>query len=326
MKKTMKWMTLSLSAAALLGLTACGAKPAPAPTASPEPTQIPAVQPAELDDLEGVLTAMEEEPSNSKQPQNKRGRLHAFLNVIQKNRTFLYIVLIIAFIAMSKFLLDSTVQVGTTAAMNSYLSTFESEKESTYQTLFQYYYDEAKNKYLVSNRVGISVGDMKETANLEVLKVSDVEYIIEDQKDGITSWLEVPGEGTYIVNLQAAEFVIDNDNSYVLVRAPHPELANITIDYENVNKLLFKNDMLNESFKYGENLAQSQLNAANALIRKELAANQNFYLNAEDAAVRTIQCLVKRFNPGIDMNRIFHCAPINPKPLWLRLFCAKLSP
>lgn len=250
--------------------------------------------------MEKLSVPVLEKPSNSKQPQNKRGRLHAFLNVIQKNRTFLYIVLIIAFIAMSKFLLDSTVQVGTTAAMNSYLSTFESEKESTYQTLFQYYYDEAKNKYLVSNRVGISVGDMKETANLEVLKVSDVEYIIEDQKDGITSWLEVPGEGTYIVNLQAAEFVIDNDNSYVLVRAPHPELANITIDYENVNKLLFKNDMLNESFKYGENLAQSQLNAANALIRKELAANQNFYLNAEDAAVRTIQCLVKRFNPGID--------------------------
>ena len=171
--------------------------------------------------MEKLSVPVLEKPSNSKQPQNKRGRLHAFLNVIQKNRTFLYIVLIIAFIAMSKFLLDSTVQVGTTAAMNSYLSTFESEKESTYQTLFQYYYDEAKNKYLVSNRVGISVGDMKETANLEVLKVSDVEYIIEDQKDGITSWLEVPGEGTYIVNLQAAEFVIDNDNSYVLVRAPH---------------------------------------------------------------------------------------------------------
>lgn len=61
MKKMTKWMTLSLSAAALLGLTACGAKPAPSPTATPEPTQAPAVQPAELDDLEGVLTAMEED-------------------------------------------------------------------------------------------------------------------------------------------------------------------------------------------------------------------------------------------------------------------------
>ena len=59
MKKTMKWITLSLSAVALLGLTACGAKPAPAPTATPESTQAPAVQPAELDDLEGILSAME---------------------------------------------------------------------------------------------------------------------------------------------------------------------------------------------------------------------------------------------------------------------------
>ena len=61
MKKTMKWITLSLSAAALLGLTACGAKPAPPPAATPEPTRAPAVQPAELNDLEGILTAMEED-------------------------------------------------------------------------------------------------------------------------------------------------------------------------------------------------------------------------------------------------------------------------
>lgn len=52
MKRTMKWTAFSLSAAVLLGLAACGAKPTPTPTATPEPTQTPVVQPAEPDDLE----------------------------------------------------------------------------------------------------------------------------------------------------------------------------------------------------------------------------------------------------------------------------------
>lgn len=147
-----------------------------------------------------------------------------------------------------------------------------------------------------------NIKDIENTTGFEVLEVSDTEYIISDKEDngnGITSWLEVPGQGTYIVNLQAAEFIVDNEREYVLVRAPYPEITNISIDYGNVKKLQFINNIFNDSYSVGEDLARSQLNSADLLIKKEFASNQHFYLSAQEAAVSSIQCLVKQLNPKL---------------------------
>lgn len=191
-------------------------------------------------------------------------------------------------------------RAGTSALVDSYQKTYDKEKDSAYYAQYNKYYEQAEKEYHVSNRVAISIDDIKETANLEVLKVSDTEYVIsenEDNGEGISSWLEVPGQGTYIVNLQAAEFIVDNEREYVLVRAPYPEITNISIDYKNVNKLLFKNNIFNDSISVGEDLARKQLHSADILIKKEFASNQHFYLSAQEAAVSSIQCLVKKLNP-----------------------------
>lgn len=188
------------------------------------------------------------------------------------------------------------------AAADSYYATYAAEQNAAYDAQYQKYYNWAEEQYHVKNRVTISLGDLRETANLEVLKVSDTEYIIngpEDNDANITSWLEVPGEGTYIVNLQAAEFIVDDERAYVLVRAPNPSLTNISIDYANVNKLFFKNDFLDDNIRVGEDLARQQLEGADVLIKKELTSNQYFYQSAQDAAVTAIQYLVKQFNPDI---------------------------
>ena len=193
-------------------------------------------------------------------------------------------------------------RIGVSALKKSYKTTFEKEKEAAYNAQYEKYFKQAEKAYHVSNRVNISIEGLKETANLEVLEVSDTEYIISDKEDngnGITSWLEVPGQGTYIVNLQAAEFIVDNEREYVLIRAPYPEITNISIDYGNVKKLLFKNNIFNDSYSVGEDLARSQLNSADLLIKKEFASNQHFYLSAQEAAVSSIQCLVKQLNPKL---------------------------
>ena len=130
-----------------------------------------------------------------------------------------------------------------------------------------------------------------------------MEYIVEhalDNQNGITSWLEVPGRGTYVVDLQASEFIVDDERSYVKARAPYPELANISIDCVNVHKLFFKNDMLNDSLKIGEEMARRQLSSADLLIKKEFASNQRFYLSAQEVAVSSIECLVKQLNPQVE--------------------------
>ncbi len=215
----------------------------------------------------------------------------------------IYIILMIVMITMTVIFGKDIVGSGAKALADSYNAAYASEYDATYQALYQKYFDAAEAKYHVRNEVLISIGDIKETEKLEVLKVSDVEFIVEDKNsnDGnITSWLEVPGEGTFVVDLQAAEFVIDNERAHVLVRAPYPELTNVSIDYGNVQKILFKDDIFNGSYKEGEELAQKQLNEGDLLIKKEFASNQNFYLSAQEAAISSIQCLVRQMNPGVD--------------------------
>lgn len=214
--------------------------------------------------------------------------------------TIIMIAVLVGMVAITLILVNGIIGAGAEALANSYNAAYESERDSAYQEQYDKYFDRAEDNYHVSNRVSITIGDLKDIAKLEVLTVSDVEYIIDEgvnNSNGITSWLEVPGQGTYVVDLQAAEFLTDDERAYVKVRLPYPELTNITIDYANVKKMFFKNDILNDSYKVGEELAQRQLNSADMLIKKEFASNERFYLSAQEAAVSTIQCLVKQLNP-----------------------------
>ena len=193
------------------------------------------------------------------------------------------------------------INVGTNALMENYDTAYASEREATYKAFYEKYFNKAEKEYHVANKVSISIEDMREIAKLEVLSVSDVEYIIENENNnskGINTWLEVPGQGMYVVDLQAAEFVVDDSRAYVLVRVPNPELSNISIDYANVEKLFFKNDMFNDSYKVGEDLARQMLGTADLLIKKEFSSNQHFYKAAQEAAVSTIECMIKQFNPN----------------------------
>ena len=212
------------------------------------------------------------------------------------------ILLTVMIAAVTAFLWSGITTSGASALFDSYNTAYASEKTAAYQAQYQKYFEKAEKAYHVANHVTISIGDLREQAKLEVLRVSDVEYIIETSEDNssnISSWLEVPGQGTYIVDLQAAEFIVDDERSFVLVRLPYPELSNISIDYANVKKLFFKNDLLNDSYRVGEDLARQQLSTADLLIKKEFASNQSFYRTAQEASRSTIQYLVKQLNPGV---------------------------
>ena len=201
------------------------------------------------------------------------------------------------------FLFHNIITNGATAMSDSYKSAFASERERVYLEQYQKYFDAAEAEYHVTNRASINIGNIQETERLEVLKVRDVEFVVKERDqndDNIIAWLEVPGEGTFVVDLRAAEFIIDDERSYILVRLPFPELTNVTIDYPKVNKLLFIDDIFNGSYEEGEELARAQLGEGDLLIKKEFASNENFYLNAQSAAISTIECLIRQLNPTID--------------------------
>ena len=218
-------------------------------------------------------------------------------------KTIVLIVMILVAFGAIVFLSTGTIRAGADNLKAKYDEMLHTEKEKVYQEYYNHYYEQAEREYHVANRVSINIEGIRETATLEVLEVSDVEYIIErgeENRNNISSWLEVPGTGMYVVDLEAAEFLVDDEHSYVCVRVPNPVLTNIQPDYKNIKKLLFKNDILNDSYKVGEDLAFQQLHLAELKIKKEFASNQHFYKSAQEAAKTTIQFLVKQLNPEIE--------------------------
>lgn len=201
------------------------------------------------------------------------------------------------------YLFVGLISAGANALKDSYEASYSAERNETYNDIYNMFYNSAEEKYHVSNRVSITVGNLREQEKLEVLQVSDVEFVIEGKDDNsgnMTSWLEVPGSGTYVVDLAAGEYIIDDIRAHVLVRVPYPELTNIKIDYANVEKLLFKDDIFNGSYKQGEELAMKQLGQADVLIKKEFQSNQGYYLTAQKSARTSIINLVERLNPSVE--------------------------
>ena len=219
-----------------------------------------------------------------------------------KNRKWIIIVLIVAAVLLFACY-QLVIIIGVSGFRENYSKAYDAQKNATYQEKYNTYKSSAEKIYHVSNRVSVYLGDLKEEEKLKVLHVSDIEYVIEDKDDNadnIISWLEVPGEGDFVVDLKAGEYIIDEERAHVLVRIPEPELENVAIDYRNVEKLLFKNDVWNESYKIGEDLARRQLVEAELLIKKEFSSNQNYYKNAEKAAKSTIETLIKQLNANVD--------------------------
>ena len=95
-------------------------------------------------------------------------------------------------------LMADTVHIGAESAQNAYENAKNESADVAYNMFYDTAYTSAERKYHVSNKATIQVDAIKEEANLEVLKVNDVEYVIEtrgDNKDNIEVWMEFYGEG-----------------------------------------------------------------------------------------------------------------------------------
>ena len=173
-----------------------------------------------------------------------------------------------------------------------------------YQVAYEKAYNEAHEKaekaVHVKNRISISLGNTRETANLRVLEVTDVVYIIEnesDNSDGITAWLEVPGNGFFTVDLQTSEFLVDEERQEVIVRIPEPKLSDFSIDYTSVNRLEFHNEGANDSIKVGEDLARKQCKEAYSELHSAFVSNPEYMKSAKNSAENILKNLIRQLNP-----------------------------
>ena len=208
------------------------------------------------------------------------------------------ICLTVVFAGVSAYLFSATVAKGIAAANDAY----SSSRVDTEKSVYQMFYDAAEARYHVRNEEAISVDNIREKANLEVLKVCDVEYIIQEgdkNNKGITSWLEVPGEGMFTVDLETSEFIVDNQHRHITARIPNPVLSECRVIYQDVVTLEFKNNAFHDSIRDGEDLAKKQLNEAYMKIMTEFTSNPKFFLAARSSAEKMVVNLIKSVNPDI---------------------------
>lgn len=182
------------------------------------------------------------------------------------------------------------------AAKDAYEEALAEQSQTTYQAFYSNAFDMAEKKYHVSNEVKISIEEVRETAQLEVLQVSDIEYVFHEDNNKI--WTAVRGHGVYTVDLTLSEFVIDNARQYVLARVPEPKLNTAGLDYEYEN-FLFENGIFNGNTSEGVNLAREDLKNAQNQLQVKLTSTQSYYETAEKSARELIEQLVKNFNPEV---------------------------
>ena len=207
----------------------------------------------------------------------------------------------IVLVIVGGIVLSNTIRKGAESASESYVKSKNKAAEEAYSKFYDTAYASAERKYHVSNDISIEVASIREEANLEVLKVNDVEYVIESKKDnndGIEVWMEFYGDGVYTVNMKASEFIIDSDRQYVLVRVPRPELTNCRIT--EANQLFWDNGIFDKSISVGTDLAVNMRNAGYSKLNNYMKSNAHFYKSAKASAQTVISDLVKGLNPELD--------------------------
>lgn len=177
---------------------------------------------------------------------------------------------------------------------------YNAAKQEAYDKHFQLAFDRSEKKNHVANYAVINIENVRELSRLEVLKVSDTQFVIERPEDNdqkITSWLEVKGIGVFTVDLAMSQFIADSERGYVVARVPWPELTECKV--EGTGKQLWKNDWRNDSVGDGVRLSQKQLGEGQKLLENSMKSNQRFYSAAEESAKWMIRLLVQRWNPQI---------------------------
>lgn len=201
--------------------------------------------------------------------------------------------------------------------LGSLQQSYASAKDETARRVSERYreaiYDAVEDHWHTSNRATISLGNIREESELEVLMVDDVDYVIDPKTDdgipviswfqdlvdgeGDTGmWLRVPGKGTFTVNLKAGEYIIDEARQTVTIRLSEPVLKNFGVDYANI-ALLHYEDGSRTTESGGISQLRDNLRESEGRLRSNTVGNQYYYKRAEESARNMITTMVKQLNP-----------------------------
>lgn len=211
----------------------------------------------------------------------------------------LCITMAVVLLMIGGLVIAGAIRKGGKSAKEAYMNAESMAAEETYNKIYDAAFEASEKKYHVKNNISIDIASIQEEAKLEVLRVSDVEYVIESKKDnddGIEVWMEFYGDGVFTVDMKASEFIIDYEHQYVLVRVPRPELTNCRIT--QANQLFWQNGICNKSISVGIDKAVNMRNEGYKKLKNYMKSNTKFYKSAKTSAQIIISELVRRLNPG----------------------------
>ena len=167
------------------------------------------------------------------------------------------------------------------------------------QKAFDYY--EAKNH--VSNRVTLSIKNIKKENALEVLSVSETYLKTSDpdkDEDRTTRWVEFTGTAVYTVDMTTSEFIIDDNNKFILVKLKTPQLNQPSLNNNpKVYLYKYKKGVFKVNGNYDTGVKQMLQDRAEAQeeITKLLEINESNLAKAKESAESIIRNLIKTLNP-----------------------------
>ncbi len=185
-------------------------------------------------------------------------------------------------------------------------SGYESAKTNTSnkirQDAYNTVYDLTEGANHTSNRATIELDGIKEKSDLEVLQISTSYLYTSDEADqakNLTIWYKIPGTGTFTVDLQMTEFIVDAERNHVLVKAPLPAITKFR--EEKAEQLEYQDDrfILHGSIQEGETIARKMLYNAHVEMMKSLETNTEYMDAAKTSAQKLITNIIKALNPSV---------------------------
>lgn len=214
-------------------------------------------------------------------------------------------------LSLGLFLLVSSISYGV-SKNNTCKQTEELFSSAGYQVGY------ANNE--VKSTATISIESIRKENKLEVLEVSDVEYVTTNAYDEngnlkdnsvktnnvVKIWAEIPGNGVFSVNLEQAEILVDNERKIVSIRLPDPELTECAINESEIKLLNSSTGIIfNGSSKDGFEVGREVIIEGQKLIRNTLRTNVHYYDSAKNAAKRIVESLVRSVNKDIPELQVY---------------------
>lgn len=246
-----------------------------------------------------------EKTNNDNTHSSSASSIFEIIKVIDK-KIFFAILVFIGCVAASYYFFTGAAGKTAQTFSESYASTKAQVSQEVYEKYERIGYEKSEKKYHTSNRVTINIGTLKEKNALEVLSASDTYLNVvkkDDASEDSQRWVAIPGTAVYTVDLSMSEIIKDEYNRYILVRVKDPELANIKINYDDVNVYLYeyKQDWfkVNGTYEGGADEAQRDYAEAYSEMCERFYSDQKFYISARNSAEDIITSMVRNLNPEI---------------------------